>query len=123
LALDGYCPVNLAQKKRWVKGDRQWSVVYRGLMYLCGGPEEARQFCVNPDAYAPVASGIDLVAAVDRDQVVPGRREHGTWYGGRLYLFASETTHQLFERYPERYASAAPPMATSPFAGNTVRRN
>ncbi len=106
LALDGYCAVSLAEKERWVRGNPRFGVIHEGRTYLFAGPDEARRFYNDPDRYAPVASGDDVVLLAERGQRVPGRREHGAWYGGRVYLFADETSYNKFAADPARYAVA-----------------
>lgn len=106
LALEGYCPVELVEKHRWVLGTHPWGVIHRGRTYMCAGPEEQKKFLANPDRYAPVLSGYDLVLSVERGLNVPGRREHGVFYRGRVYLFADETTLEAFRKNPRRYLEA-----------------
>lgn len=115
LGLDGYCPVQLTEKERWVKGDPRWGLVHRGRTYLFAGPEEQNRFFADPDRYAPAACGNDVVMAVEQGQAVSGHREHGVWFDGRVYLFASEESLHRFDSDPYRYARAinpAPPSAT-----------
>jgi len=113
LGLDGYCAVSLAERERWIKGDPRYGVIHRGRTYLFAGPEEANRFYADPDRYAPVMSGMDVVVAVDENRQVPGRREHGAWYERRVYLFASEATFRRFDQDPARYAAAAMQASTS----------
>ncbi|MGQ9576786.1 MAG: hypothetical protein ACUVUC_15890 [Thermoguttaceae bacterium] len=111
LGLDGYCPVQLLETDRWVRGDWRFRVIHRGRLYLFAGPEEARRFFADPDRYAPMLSGNDVVLAVDHSQLVPGMRRFGAYYGTvddrRVFLFASAATFQRFRQDPERYAAAA----------------
>jgi len=112
LGLDGYCPVQLAddmQQKRlqWTPGDPRWGVIHRGRTYLFSGPDQQRRFLADPDRYAPVLSGNDIVAAVDRGELVPGRREYGVAFGNSVYLFADEAALGVFSRSPRRYADIA----------------
>jgi protein disulfide-isomerase len=109
LGLDGYCPVSLAEKYHWVPGDRRWGAIHRGRTYLFAGPEEQRRFLADPDRYAPLFSGNDIVLAVDLGQVVPGMRQHGIFLlpSGRVFLFASEETLEKFKREPARYGQQA----------------
>jgi protein disulfide-isomerase len=107
LALDGYCPVQLVETGRWQKGDKAWGMIHRGRLYLFVGTEEQRRFQANPDRYAPVSSGNDVVLAVDVGREVPGFREHGAQYDGHVYLFASEATLKKFESNPLFYADRA----------------
>ena len=110
LAMEGYCPVSLAEKERWVKGDPRYGVNHQGKTYLFVGPREADRFFTDPERFAPVMSGMDVVLAVDENRQVPGRREFGAWYPryqGRVFLLSSEATYQKFAQDPARYAAAA----------------
>jgi YHS domain-containing protein len=106
LGLDGYCPVRLAEETRWVLGDVRWGLIHRGRTYLFAGPEERDRFDVAPNRYAPALSGNDPVLAVERGEMVPGRRQFGAWFEKQVYLFSSETTFQKFNADPYRYVSA-----------------
>ena len=101
--LECFCPVSLCEKQKWVRGDRRWGAIHRGRTYLFVGPEEQRRFLANPDRYAPVVSGNDVVLAVEQGQIVPGMRQHGVFYQGRVYLFSSEATLQKFSLNPGAY--------------------
>ena len=92
LGLDGCCPVSLVEKQQWVAGDRRWGVNHRGRLYFFAGPEEQRRFFADPDRYAPVVSGNDIVLASE-GQVVPGKtRIRRVLTEDRVYLFSSEAT-------------------------------
>jgi len=105
-ALDGYCSVQLVEKNRWVKGDRRYGVIHRGRTYLFSGPAEANQFYANPDRYAPVLAGSDIVLAVDHGLTVPGTREVGARYGDHIFLFAGEASYEKFSQDPDKYTTA-----------------
>ena len=107
LGLNGYCPVALAEKQQWVLGDRRWGAIHRGRTYLFSGPEEQRRFFTDPDRFAPIISGNDIVLASEQGQPVPGMREHGVFFGNRVYLFSSEATLEKFARNPNQYANQA----------------
>jgi len=107
LIMNGYCPVSLCEKQQWVLGDRRWGAIHRGRTYLFAGPEEQRRFFTDPDRYAPVVSGNDIVLASEQGQAVPGVREHGVFFGGRIYLFSSEASLEKFARNPDVYTNQA----------------
>jgi thioredoxin-related protein/YHS domain-containing protein len=107
LGLDGFCPVSLMEKQRWVRGDPHWGVNHRGRIYLFAGPEEQRRFFADPDRYAPIAAGNDVVLAAEQGQSVAGTREHGVFFSNRVYLFSSEASLDKFARNPGAYANQA----------------
>ena len=122
LGLDGYCPVALAEKQQWVLGDRRWGAIHRGRTYLFAGPEEQRRFFTDPDRYAPAVSGNDVVLATEQGQAVPGMREHGVFFGNRVYLFSSEATLEKFARNPSLYANQAMgAVRTGAYAGQSLQ--
>ncbi|MDY0166081.1 MAG: hypothetical protein RBS80_06030 [Thermoguttaceae bacterium] len=89
-------------------------MIHRGRTYLFADAEKAARFFQDPDRYAPVLSGQDVVLAVDEGRYVSGQREHGAFFGHRVYLFSSEETLQRFENHPNRYADAAVRLAFQP---------
>jgi thiol-disulfide isomerase/thioredoxin/YHS domain-containing protein len=110
--LEGFCPVTLVERSRtapqdprcWIPGDARWGAVHRGMTYLFAGPEEQKRFLADPDRYSPVLSGNDPVLAFDRGQLQMGRREYGTFYDNRIYLFVSNETLEKFRQNARRYA-------------------
>ncbi|MCS7238059.1 MAG: thioredoxin family protein [Thermoguttaceae bacterium] len=106
LGLDGFCPVSVTELGRWVPGNPQWGLIHEGRLYLFAGPAEQAKFASDPQRFAPVLSGYDVVLAVDKGVLVPGRREFGGWYQGRMYLFANEETLRRFDAEPQRYTAA-----------------
>jgi thiol-disulfide isomerase/thioredoxin/YHS domain-containing protein len=111
VALDGYCPVQLARpadkrQAKWVKGDPRYGVVHRGRTYLFAGPAEQQEFLKDPDRYSPVMSGNDPVLLFDAGQQVVGSRRLGVFFGDRVYLFANEQTLAKFTADKKRYAEA-----------------
>ncbi|MBN2474735.1 MAG: thioredoxin family protein [Pirellulales bacterium] len=107
LGLDGYCPVELNENTAWVEGNRLWGVRHENRTYLFAGPEQQRRFLAQPDRYAPVLSGNDVVVAIEQGQSIAGRRQHGVFFGGKVYLFADETSLRKFTANPAHYATQA----------------
>ena len=114
LGLDGYCPVELSERRRWVLGDPRWGLIHRERTYLFSGPEQRDRFDADPDRYAPVASGNDVVVLVERGQLTPGRREHGGWFDSRVYLFSGRETYLKFYTAPEQYVTTLREMSQQP---------
>lgn len=113
--LDGYCAVSLfdqqdlhPSQRRWIKGNKRWGARHEGQVYLFAGPDEQRKFLANPNRYAPVLQGFDPVMVLDRQQKVPGKRKHGVYFDGRIYLFANEDTLKHFSTNPDRYKDIPP---------------
>lgn len=96
IGLEGYCPVTLHDGHRWQKGQGQFSSIHRGCLYVFESAAKKLQFDMSPDTYAPVKGGLDIVLWTDARQCVPGRRRHGLWCDGGVYLFASETSLETF---------------------------
>jgi protein disulfide-isomerase len=106
LALDGYCPVTLVEREKWVKGDPKYGAYHRGRTYLFAGPQEQARFLdpAGQDKFAPALSGYDPVKYTEQGALVDGKRVHGVFYHGQVFLFADEAALQQFWTAPERYA-------------------
>jgi YHS domain-containing protein/thiol-disulfide isomerase/thioredoxin len=104
LCLDGFCPVELCERAAWVMGDAQYGIRHRGRTYLFAGPEHAQRFWADPDRYAPVNSGYDVVIFLEQGKPVAGSRRCGVFFKDQVYLFSSEDTRARFESDPQRYA-------------------
>ncbi|MFV1964011.1 MAG: thioredoxin family protein [Pirellulaceae bacterium] len=107
IALDGYCPVTLASKTKWAKGDPRWGAVHRGRTYLFSSPSDQQHFLANPDTLSPILSGYDLVRFAETGQLVEGKRQHGVFYRDRICLFADEAALHQFSKQPDRYVATA----------------
>jgi thioredoxin-related protein len=105
--LEGFCPVTLWEKQRWIQGDLRYGGIHRGRTYLFAGPEEQRRFFADPDRFAPVNSGNDLVLSIEQGKSVPGMRTHGVYYANHVFLFADEASLGRFEKNPAYYAKPA----------------
>jgi YHS domain-containing protein len=105
MALRGYCPVELNCNGRWVTGDLRWTVVYQGWIYRLSGAEQRQQFLADPNRFAVVNSGNDVVESVNAGRIIPGQLSHCATYNGRLYVFSSEAARAEFNKHPERYAA------------------
>ena len=105
VGLEGYCPVTLLKKNKWVKGDRRYGVVHRGRAYLFTGLAEKEMFFADPDEFSPVLAGLDPVALSENGKANQGRRAHGVVYRQRVYLFSSEDNLSRFWEEPERFAT------------------
>ncbi len=107
LALDGYSPVAVATDGVWSRGDVRYGVIHRGRTWLFTSEAEVKLFLDDPDRYAPVLTGYDVVAAVDQRQLTPGLREIAAESEGQIFLFVSEENYEKFCQDPEKYTQAA----------------
>ncbi len=112
LTLDGFCPVTLAEKENWEKGNPQWGAIHRGRTYLFASGECQQRFLADPDRYSPVLSGFDPIKYIDQGQVVTGKRRHGMWFRGQMYLFADEASLDRFRQFPDFYAQKSQEIMT-----------
>ena len=106
LAMDGYCCVSLVEQEKWVKGDPQFGAVHRGRTYLFADSESQRRFLAAFDKYAPALSGYDCVKYAETGALVDGRRAHGVFYRGQIFLFADEEALQRFWTSPIQFLPA-----------------
>ncbi|QDV72932.1 thioredoxin domain-containing protein [Botrimarina mediterranea] len=121
LGFEGFCPVTMKNEWRWAKGDIRWGAIHHGRTYLFASQEAQKAFLANPDAFSPVLSGSDPVAAVDKQQSVPGVREFAVEYEGRFYLFANEQSLEKFWSNPTAYAQGAQRVAAMPASSSFIR--
>ena len=107
LGLDGYCPVTLVEREKWVKGDPKFGAYHRGRTYLFVSAEAQAKFLQNQgfDKFAPALSGYDPVKYAERGELVDGKRVHGVFFHNQVFLFADEVGLQQFWTDPERYAT------------------
>ena len=104
IALDGYCPVSLAQTAKWVKGSAEITTEHEGVVFRFVSVEARNIFAVNPGLYAPVLRGNDAVELLTNRRETAGQRKFGAWYHGQVFLFASAENYTKFQNNPELYA-------------------
>jgi YHS domain-containing protein len=102
-AMGGYCPVQLRENDRWVAGKPDLRTSYQGLVYLFASDAALRRFEAEPEKYAPVRGGDDVVLAAEENRTAPGSVNHSAVWRGRLYLFANSKTLATFQEDPDRY--------------------
>ncbi len=104
LALDGYCPVELHNRDRWVAGSVENKVEFEGRTYAFASAANAEQFVQSPDRFAPAFGGIDPVVATEEGREVVGTVDHSAVWNKRLYLFSTSASLTSFQEDPSRYA-------------------
>lgn len=103
-AMDGFCPVAVMDENRWIPGDKRWGARHRGRLYLFHDAASMQKFWADPERYSPSLAGYDPVTYAEKNQLVPGRREHGLRFDNQMYLFDSEASLARFEQNPDFYA-------------------
>ena len=104
VALDGYCAVSLSQQAKWIKGNTEITTEYDGAVFRFASVETQNAFLVNPELYAPVLRGVDVVELLTSRREVTGSRKFGGWYHGRVFLFTSAENYEKFQNNPDLYA-------------------
>lgn len=101
-ALNGFCIVGLKQRQFNIASN-EFSSVFEDHTYLFASKEAKAEFDSDPARYAPAYGGVDLVAWLDRHEMIEGRllRE----YDGRFYLFSSKESWEQFKATPERFGA------------------
>ena len=105
VAMKGYCPVCLLEKKQWTKGSSEIASTYDGHTYLFPDTGTKAIFDANPSRYVPALSGDSVVSLKDTGRRVPGDVRHGSLHNGRVYLFANAKEKEMFTKNVAAYAN------------------
>ena len=103
VGLGGYSPVAMKQSAAWVRGNRNYAAVHRGVMYYMQDADELRAFQADPSAYAPKLHGCDPVVLTNNGRALPGKMALGAFVDGHLYFFATEASRALFKKSPRQF--------------------
>ena len=60
-AMEGYCPVQLQEGRRWVAGNPDLQTSYEGQVFHFSSEAARQRFEAAPQKYAPVHGGNDIV--------------------------------------------------------------
>ena len=104
LGLDGNCPVQLSEHKKWVRGNPSFGAVHRGRTYLFVSAEDQQKFLANPDHYSPVVSGNDPVLRSTPD----------SWSPASVNTACSITTGSTCSPASNRYSSSIATRTATP---------
>lgn len=105
--LKGFCPVVLRDRRDLVDSRSQFSSTYKSKMYYFSSAEAKSAFDRQPELYAPVEGGADIVLLMRDDVAVSGSLDFAAWFQNRLYLFNSRETLDAFVVSPRTYIDAA----------------
>lgn len=97
--MEGYCLVTMTTEWRWVMGDPNIGAMHLGRLYLFANQDARRSFLADPNRFAPVMNGLDVVKFFDEGRVVEGVRAKGctTRNPDRIFFFSSEESLAKFE--------------------------
>ena len=101
--LKGFCPVVLRDERDLRDTRPEFSARYMGVTYNFSSAEAQQKFESDPEKYAPIQGGTDVVLLVSEQTHARGSIEHAVWYRDRLYLFSDGTSMQTFKEEPSRY--------------------
>lgn len=123
VAMEGYCLVTLLDARRWARGKPEFSCVRDGLTFQFASEADREKFLAEEKyAQAFVANGSDVVRLIDDEKSVPGKRQFGIMYKGRVFLFEDEQNVRKFSQGPNRYLEklGLPTGDPKPVASDTV---
>jgi YHS domain-containing protein len=103
--LKGFCPVTLKEERELKDAQSQFQSSFRGQKFHFAASEAKTRFDAEPERYAPAAYGADVVVLIRDKDVAEGTLEFAAWFKGKLYLFASEDSHDTFVADPAKYAA------------------
>lgn len=102
--LNGICPVTLREERRVVTSRPELFSEFEGRRYEFATPEAKAAFDIDPERYAPVLGGRDVVLTSLGAEDAVGSLKYAGFYRERLYLFQAESTFHAFYDNPRRYA-------------------
>ena len=103
--LKGFCPVAIRDERRLVPAVDEFSCEHQGQAYRFSTAEALEKFQANPETYAPIAGGLDVVAVRNGAAVANGSLDFAVWYRHRLHLFSGAETLAAFRAAPRTFAS------------------
>ncbi|MCA9238262.1 MAG: hypothetical protein KDA44_22470 [Planctomycetales bacterium] len=106
LALEGFCPVMLHDRREWAAGRMELAAAFDGRWYYFSGERQRAIFAAGPETYAPAFGGDCLVTFVATGQRTAGSLQFGTLYRDRMYFFADGERAAEFQVNPTAYVDA-----------------
>jgi YHS domain-containing protein len=77
LALEGYCPVAMVDRRTLVAGNTGWGAIHKGKTYLFSDADAQMKFLADPERYTPIEAWNDPGLKTDERQAQPAMRESG----------------------------------------------
>lgn len=110
VGLEGKCPVSLTKDKEWISGNSQFGCNHRGRLYFFRTKEYRDLFMSDPDRFAPVLAGFDVVEFRESGKLIDGKNKIGIFAGmgsdKRVYRFSSKKNLEMFQADSGRYTEA-----------------
>lgn len=106
LALGGHDAVVLQSTEQLTPGSPQHETFFDGQVYRFTSRENLERFKESPATYVPALGGLSVVALHDRYQALPGKTDHFSSYGNRIYLFSTADEKETFDSAPGVYFDA-----------------
>lgn len=103
--LKGFCPVAIRDERRLAVALDQFSCEHQAQTYRFCSAEALEKFQANPELYAPIAGGLDVVAVRQGSAVANGTLDYAVWYRHRLHLFSNTENLTAFRAAPRTFAS------------------
>ena len=100
----GFCPVALRDQRELINSKSKFKAIYELRIYYFSASEARDQFENDPEHYAPVHGGKDLVMLRDDEKKVQGSLDHAVWFKDRIYLFSSADSLNTFIKTPKKYS-------------------
>ena len=102
----GFCPVALRDRRELLDARPEFLSIYQGRTYELASAEAKARFEADPEKYAPVSQGNDVVLVSRGESEVEGNLSFAVWFKDRLYLFRSANTLREFNAEPIKFALA-----------------
>ncbi len=105
--LKGFCPVTLRDERELKDAVGDFYASFRGQKFHFATQGAKEKFEADPTRYVPAAYGADVVVLIRDKDVAEGSLDYAAWFKGKLYLFSTEQTHEVFLEDPAKYATPA----------------
>lgn len=102
--LKGFCIVALKDKRQLIEAQPEFRSDFGNKTFSFSSSEAKAAFDDEPEAYIPAASGQDVVKLALGSVTAEGSLDHAVWYKGKLYLFSSAASRELFIESPSQFA-------------------
>ncbi len=121
IAMDGFCPVTLANERKWKKGQLQFGAIHRRRTFLFASEAEQQKFLLAPDRYSPVLVGYDPVRFMQTGELVDGTATYSLTYRKQVYLFSDDASLKAFWQNPSQFTDGLRQAMTRNERGPTLR--